>query len=338
MSRYVTLGELLLRLSAPGHERLLQSPRFEASFGGGEANVAVSLAGFGLDAAFVSAIPPGAIGDAAVGELRRCGVDTSQILRQGQRLGLYYLEHGANQRPSRVLYDRSGSALATAAAGDFDWPAVFADAAWFHITGITPALSPAAAELTLEACRQARQHGVRVSCDLSFRASLWNYGAAPAEVMTRVFRLVDVGIGGREDCQRALGIGELTRSDADDDLEALTAAVLAAFPNLGLLALTRRASHSAEHHDWSACLRNADGFIRGPAYAITDIVDRVGAGDSFAAGLIYGLEHSDRADTALAFATAAGCLKHSIPGDLNRVSVAEVEELMAGDDAGRVRR
>lgn len=342
MGRYVTLGEIMLRLKSPGHERLLQSPSFEATFGGGEANVAVSLANFGLDAEFVTALPDHDIGDAAIANLRAFGVRTSHIVRSGERIGIYFLEAGANQRPSRVVYDRSGSSIAAADPGRFDWSAIFEGADWFHITGITPALSASSAELSLEACRQARAHGVTVSCDFNYRGKLWRYGKAATDVMPGIVELVDVGIANEEDCQKALGIDadiDATSASLDrDGYEALTDRVLKRFPNLSVLAITLRESASADKNGWSACLRSADGFIVGPRYQIDDIVDRVGGGDSFAAGLIYGLNRYSNKSEALAFATAASCLKHSISGDYNRVRVAEVETLMAGDASGRVQR
>jgi 2-dehydro-3-deoxygluconokinase len=302
----------------------------------------VSLANFGLDTAFVTALPANDLGDAAVAELRRFGVDTSLIRRSGERIGIYFLETGSNQRPSRVVYDRNGSSLMQASPEQFDWDAIFTDAAWFHITGITPALSPSAAELSLEACRQARQRGITVSCDFNYRGKLWNYGKSAPEVMTELVTHVDVGIANEEDCQKSLGIGaDLDARTGALDLEryaTLTEKVMAAFPNLAKLAITLRDSRSADTNGWSACLRNQSEFLHGPRYAISDIVDRVGGGDSFAAGLIYGLNRAEDDRAALAFATAASCLKHSISGDFNRVSVAEVEKLMAGDATGRVQR
>lgn len=342
MMRFVTLGEIMLRLNSPGHERLLQSPSFVATFGGGEANVAVSLANFGLASGFVTALPDNDIADAAIAELRRFGVETSQISRSGDRIGIYFLEAGSNQRPSRVIYDRAGSSIACAHSSDFDWQAIFADAEWFHITGITPALSASAAELSLEACRQARQRNITISCDFNYRGKLWKYGKTAPEVMTELVALVDVGIANEEDCQKSLGIGldaEVSGGELNRDRYAeLTQKVLEAFPNLKTLAVTLRESHSADRNGWSACLRNADGFTVAPRYELTDIVDRVGGGDSFSAGLIYGLSRYDSGAEALRFATAASCLKHSISGDFNRVSVADVEKLMAGDASGRVQR
>lgn len=342
MTRFVSLGEIMLRLTSPGHERLLQSPSLEATFGGGEANVAVSLANFGLDASFVTALPDNDLGDCAIAELRRFGVDTSNISRSGDRIGIYFLETGANQRPSKVVYDRSGSSIAEASPAQFDWPTVFANAGWFHITGITPALSESAAELSIEACRQARKHGAMISCDFNYRGKLWKYGKSAPEVMTELVSLVDIGIANEEDCQKSLGIG-IDNEVAGGELDrahyaALTEKVMQAFPNLKAIAVTLRESHSADRNGWSACLRDADGFTVAPRYELTDIVDRVGGGDSFAAGLIYGLNHYNTGEDALRFATAASCLKHSISGDFNRVSVAEVEKLMAGDASGRVQR
>jgi 2-dehydro-3-deoxygluconokinase len=342
MNRYVTLGEIMLRLKAPASERLLQSPMLEASFGGGEANVAVSLANFGLAATFVTALPKNDLGDAALSELRRFGVDVSHIVRTGNRLGIYFLEAGANQRPSKVIYDRSDSAIANIDPGSFDWSGIFADASWFHITGITPALSQRAAELSLTACREAKERGIRISCDFNYRSKLWNYGKTAPEVMTELVRLVDVGIANEEDCQKSLGIDfDIDVTDGALDTaryEALTTRVMESFSNLSTLAVTLRESHGADRNGWSACLRNHDEFLVAPRYEITDIVDRVGSGDSFSAGLIYGLTHYPSAAEALSFATAAACLKHSISGDFNRVSVTEVKRLIGGDASGRVQR
>lgn len=342
MADYVTFGEIMLRLKTPGHERFFQSPSFEATFGGGEANVAVALANYGLDAAFVSALPPNEIGDAAVRELRSFGVDTSFIRRAGERLGLYFLETGANQRPSKVVYDRAHAAISEAAPGDFDWQQIFAGARWFHITGITPALSQSAAELSLASVEAAKGNGLTVSCDFNYRGKLWKYGKSAPEVMTELVRYVDVGIANEEDCQKALGVS----ADVDVEsgqldharYEALSAKMLETWPNLGVMAITLRESASADRNGWSACLRDKDGFRLSRRYEITDIVDRVGGGDSFASALIYALGAYEDRQQALEFAVAASCLKHSISGDFNRVSVAEVERLMGGDASGRVQR
>jgi 2-dehydro-3-deoxygluconokinase len=314
----------------------------EATFGGAEANVAASLAQFGVDARFVSAIPANNVGDACVATLLGFGVDTSMIRRQGDRLGIYFLENGANQRPSRVTYDRSGSSISTARATDFDWDAVFEGADWFHISGVTPAISVSAAELSIAAARAARGHGLTVSCDYNYRKNLWRYGKSAPEVMRELVGLATVGIANEEDCQKALGIdidvdvksGTIER----DKYRALADRVLRAFPNLERQVITLRESHSADHNGWSAVMFDRKEFLSSRHYEITDIVDRVGGGDSFAAGLIYGLRAYKDGQRALEFATAASCLKHSILGDVNRVGVAEVEALMAGDASGRVQR
>jgi 2-dehydro-3-deoxygluconokinase len=340
--RVVTLGEIMLRLKAPGHERLFQSPTLEATFGGAESNVAVSLANFGLDAAFLTALPPGPVGDAAVAELRRFGVDTSLVVRRGERVGIYFLEAGANQRPSRVVYDRTHAAVAGLEPSELDWDRVFQGASWFHISGITPALSATAAELSLEAVRQARAHGVTVSCDYNYRKNLWKYGRTAPEVMRELVTHVDVGIANEEDCQKSLGleVSVDVRSGVLDveEYRRLAADVMAAFPNLRMQIISLRESRSADHNGWGACLFDGSEFLVSRRYEITDIVDRVGGGDAFAAGLVYGLLTGDDRVRALEFATAASCLKHSIPGDFNRVGVAEVEALLGGDASGRVQR
>lgn len=347
MKHIVTFGEIMLRLKAPGTERFFQSPTLEATFGGGEANVAVSLANYGLPVSFVTVLPKNLVADACIAELRRFGVDTAEILRQGSRMGIYFLESGANQRPSVVVYDRAESSIATAEPGSLDWERILADADWFHLTGITPAISQSAADLCLEALHVARAHGITISCDYNFRKNLWKYGKPAKSVMTEIVQMVDVGIANEEDCQKALGIevevggashsvesGHLERSH----YEALCKKMLETFPNLKKQAITLRESISADHNGWSACLYNGEEFFISRKYDISDIVDRVGGGDAFAGGLIYGL-HQQMADPdALEFAVAASCLKHSVSGDFNRVSLAEVERLMKGDASGRVQR
>lgn len=342
MSEFLTFGEIMLRLKTPGNERFFQSPGFEATFGGGEANVAVALANYGYDAGFVSALPKDDIGESAIRELRRFGVNTAYVSRSGSRVGIYFLETGANQRPSKVIYDRAGSSICEAKPGDFDWKKIFAGAKWLHITGITPALSESAAALSLEAVESAKQHGLTVSCDFNYRGKLWKYGKTAPEVMTELVKYVDVGIANEEDCQKSLGItvdvdvesGELDTAK----YEALSEKVLKQFPNMSVIAITLRESHSADRNGWSACLRDANGFKLSRRYDITDIVDRVGGGDSFASALIYGLNAYEDRQQSLEFAVAASCLKHSISGDFNRVSVAEVSSLMGGDQSGRVQR
>ena len=342
MTDFLSFGEIMLRLKSPGHERFFQSPQLEATFGGGEANVAVALANYGLSAGFISALPGNDIGESAIREIRKFGVDTSHIIRTGNRVGIYFLETGANQRPSKVVYDRAGSSICEAKPGDFDWAKIFAGARWLHITGITPALSESAAELSLEAVAAAKKAGVTVSCDFNFRGKLWKWGKTAPEVMTELVKYVDVGIANEEDCQKSLGItadvdvesGELDTTK----YEALSQKVLDTFPDMSVIAITLRESHSADRNGWSACLRDKDGFRLSKRYEITDIIDRVGGGDSFASALIYGLNAYEDRQQSLEFAVAASCLKHSVSGDFNRVSVAEVEHLMGGDASGRVQR
>jgi 2-dehydro-3-deoxygluconokinase len=342
MAKFVSFGEIMLRLKTPGHERFFQSPVFEATFGGGEANVAVALANYGLDAGFVTALPNNDIGDAAIREVRGFGVDTRLIRRCGERVGIYYLEAGANQRASKVVYDRAGSAICECGPGDFDWNEVFKDAKWFHITGITPALSQSAADLSIEAVKAARALGVTVSCDFNFRGKLWKYGKSAPEVMNELVKYVDVGIANEEDCQKSLGITTDVHVESGkletEKYEALSAKVLEVFPTMSTIAITLRESRSADHNGWSACLRDKDGFKLSKHYKIKDIVDRVGGGDSFASALIYGLNAYTDRQQSLEFAVAGSCLKHSILGDFNRVSVKEVEALMGGDASGRVQR
>jgi 2-dehydro-3-deoxygluconokinase len=342
VSRVVTFGEVMLRLKSPAFERLMQSPLLEATFGGAEANVAVSLAQFGLDASFVTALPNNPLGDAAVQSVRAFGVDTRSIRRGGDRIGVYFLETGANQRPSRVTYDRAGSSIATAKPGDFDWGVVFEGAQWFHVSGVTPAISASAADLVLEAIRAARSAGITVSCDYNYRKNLWKYGKSAPEVMREIVSHVNVGIANEEDCEKALGIeagGDVSSGQLDKErYRRVAESVFDAFPNLEKQVITLRESHSADYNGWSAVLYNGRELLSSRSYEITDIVDRVGGGDSFAAGLIYGLITYGDDQRALEFATAASCLKHSIPGDFNRVSVAEVEALMKGEASGRVQR
>lgn len=332
----------MLRLRAPGHERFFQSNMLEATFGGGEANVAVSLANYGMDTEFCTVLPDNAIADACVGELRRFGVNTGKIRRGPGRMGIYYLETGANALPSKVVYDRAFSSIAMAMPGDIDWEKVLEGVDWFHITGITPAISEGAMKLSLEAVQTAKRLGLTVSCDLNYRKNLWKYGKGAAEVMRHLAEFVDVAIANEEDVQKALGIsadvdvesGELDRAK----YKALGDKVLRAYPDMRMIAITLRESHSADWNGWAACLNDRERFYVSRKYEIRDIVDRVGGGDSFAGGLIYGLTHYENRQQALEFAAAASCLKHSIIGDFNRVSVADVEKLVGGDGTGRVQR
>lgn len=342
MKRYITFGEIMLRLKSPNIERFFQNPLLEATFGGGEANVAVGLSRFGLNVAYVSVIPNNSIGDACLGELKRQSVDTSSIIRKGNRLGIYFLEAGANQRPSKIVYDRSHSAIAEAKSGDIDWDKIFTEASWFHITGITPAISLSASELSLEAVKKAKEKGIIVSCDLNYRGKLWKHGKSAPEVMGELVKYADIVVGNEEDCQKSLGV------KVDIDIEAgklqaekykkLTDKILKLYPNIKKIALTLRESHSANYNGWSAVLNNRKEFLISKKYEIHNIVDRVGAGDTFAAGLIYGLNNLSNDKEALEFAVAASCLTHSIPGDLPLFSVEEVEDLAGGAGSGRVQK
>jgi len=338
-----SFGEIMLRLAPPGFERFLQSPQFLATWGGGEANVAVAIAQFGGRSRFITVLPrANPIADAFLGELRRFGVESDRIVRGSGRLGIYFVETGANQRPSKVVYDRESSAIAIARPGSIDWDRALEGATWFHITGITPALSESAAQLALESVQKAKERGATVSIDLNFRKNLWKWGKSAHEVMPDLVKHAHVCIANEEDCQKCLNIevdidvesGELEREMYSE----LAERVLATFPNLKWLAITLRESKSASHNGWSACLHNRKSFLLSKHYEITNIVDRVGGGDSFAAGLIYGLTHSDSEKEALEFAVAASCLKHSIPGDFNRFSAEEVFSLVRGGGSGRVQR
>jgi 2-dehydro-3-deoxygluconokinase len=342
-SLVASFGEIMLRLAPPGFERFLQSPQFIATFGGGEANVSVAIAQFGGRSRFVTVLPTAnPIADAFVGELRRFGVDADHIARGPGRLGVYYVEPGANQRPSKVVYDREHSAIALAKPGSIEWKKALAGVTWFHITGITPAISESAAALSLEAMRAARELGATVSLDLNYRKNLWKWSKKASDVMPQLTQLADVCIANEEDCQKALNIhvdidvesGSLER----EKYRELAERVGATFPHLKFLAITLRESKSASHNGWSACLYNGKEFRLSRKYEITHIVDRVGGGDSFAAGLIYGLTQRQADQDALEFAVAASCLKHSIPGDFNRFSAAEVNALVEGGGSGRVQR
>jgi 2-dehydro-3-deoxygluconokinase len=344
MSRtVVTFGEIMLRLAPPGFERFLQTPNFVATFGGGEANVAVAVASYGLPARYVTVLPPkNPIADGCIAELRRFGVNTSHIVRGPGRFGIYFLETGANQRPSRVVYDREGSSIANAKPGDIDFAKAFEGAGWFHVTGITPAISEGAAQLAVESVKVARDMGLMVSCDLNYRKNLWKWGKAAHQVMPDLMQHTDVCIANEEDCQMALGIKcEADVHSGELDIEAyrkLTETVLDTYPNLKSIAITLRESRSASHNGWAACMNDRVGFVVSRKYDITHIVDRVGGGDSFAGGLIYGLMTMDVSQDVIEYAVAASCLKHSIPGDFNRFSYDEVMALIKGGGSGRVQR
>ncbi|MDO4543493.1 MAG: sugar kinase [Clostridia bacterium] len=338
----LTLGEIMLRLKPPATNRFFQTPYFEATFGGGEANVAVSLANFGMSAEFCTVLPDNAIGDECIHELRRFGVNTCKIMRGAGRMGIYYLEQGANQLPSKVIYDREYSAISLADPSSFDWDSIFLGVDWFHITGITPAISLSAMKVALASAAEAKKRNITVSCDLNYRKNLWRYGMSAPEVMRDLALFIDIAIANEEDCQKSLNIHSDVKVESGklntEKYRDLSQTVLSSYPNMKCIAITLRGSVSADINAWQACLNDRKNFYLSRRYEINDIVDRVGGGDSFAAGLIYGLLNYENKQTALDFATAASCLKHSISGDFNRVSVSDVEKLMQGDGSGRVQR
>ncbi len=338
--KVVTFGEVMLRLAPENYLRFVQSEKYEATFGGAEANVAVSLANYGVDAAFVTKLPAHEIGQAAVNSLRKFGVDTTKIVRGGDRVGIYYCEKGASQRPSKVIYDRAYSSIATAKKEDFDWDKIFDGVEWFHFTGITPALSDETAEITLEACKKAKEKGITISCDLNFRKKLWSKEKA-GKVMGEVCKYVDYCIANEEDAKDVFGIeadntdintGKLDRNGYISVAKKLTERF-----NFKGVAITLRESLSANDNNWSAMFYTNGEAVFSKKYAM-HIVDRVGGGDSFGGGLIYSLLNGYDAQKAIEFAVAASCLKHSIEGDYNMVSVSEVEALAKGNASGRVQR
>lgn len=338
--RIVTFGEIMMRLNPSGYLRFLHAENFEASYAGGEANVAVSLANFGMNAAFVSKVPTHEIGQCAVNALRHYGVDTENMVRGGARLGLYFVEKGASQRASKVIYDRAGSAIACASKADFDWDAIFEGADWFHWTGITPALGGELPEICLEACKAAKAKGVKISCDLNFRKKLWTSQQAN-EVMSKLMPYVDVCIANEEDAKDVFGI-EAENTDINSgkiDHAGYISVAKQLQQRFGCekVAITLRGSITASDNNWAAMLYDGQQAYFSPTYTV-HIVDRVGGGDSFGAGLIYALLQGKAPQDAVNFAVAASCLKHTIEHDFNLVSVAEVEALAAGNASGRVQR
>ena len=342
MSKFLTFGELMLRLKSPGRERLMQSPLLEATFGGGEANVAVSLANYGMDAEFLSVIPSNAIGDAAIGELRRFNVGTDKIIRADGRMGIYYLETGANQRASKVIYDRAYSAISMFDPEKYDWDSIFNNVTWLHISGITPAISEETKEASILSVKEAKKRGVTVSIDLNYRKNLWKYGVDAKEVMSVMTEYADIIIANEEDCQKSLGLECKSNVEGgkldNEDYKNLSNSLLEKYPNVKKVAITLRESKSADINFWAAALNNGKDFIVSRKYEMYDIVDRVGGGDSFAGGLIYGLNVLGDDKEALEFTVAASCLKHTIDADFNRVNVDEVLKLAKGDGSGRVQR
>jgi len=341
--KVVTFGEIMMRLSPPGFSRFTQARSFDVIYGGGEANVAASLANYGIPVDYVTRLPENDIGAACVQFLRQYGIGTTKIVWGGDRLGIYFLEIGAVQRGSKVVYDRANSAIATIEAGTIDWGAVLADADWFHFTGITPAISKGAADVSMEAVQTARELGLTISCDMNYRAKLWKWGMKASEVMPDLMALSDIAIGNEEDTEKVFGIKapgvDVTAGKVDAEAYKFVCEELARrFPRLKTIAITLRGSISASHNTWSGIMWDAGTMYTTRKYDITHIVDRVGGGDAFASGLIYGLRTYDDKQKALEFAVAASCLKHSIFGDFNLVSVSEVEKLMGGDVSGRVAR
>lgn len=346
MSKVITFGEIMLRLATPDYLRFSQATTLSATFGGGEANVAVSLANYGVDVEFVTRLPKNDIAAACVGELRKYGVGVNNIVYGGERLGIYFLETGAVARPSKVVYDRAHSSISTIEKGMIDWEKVFEGADWFHWTGITPAISASAAEVCLEACQAANRLGVTVSCDLNFRKNLWKYGKTATEVMPALVECCDVILGNEEDAEKVFGIKpegfDVTATGGEVEqaaFESVCRQMMERFPRAKKVIITLRGSINANHNTWGGVLFDGEKLYASPRYDITHIVDRVGGGDSFMGGLIYGLrEYAGDDQRALNFAVAASALKHTIYGDFNLVTVAEVENLMKGDGSGRVAR
>jgi 2-dehydro-3-deoxygluconokinase len=342
--KVVTFGEIMLRLSPPGYLRFTQARSFDAIYGGGEANVAASLANYGIPVDYITRLPKNDIGEACKRSLRAQGIGVDKIVWGGSRLGIYFLEIGAVARSSKVIYDRADSAISTVKPGMIDWEKAFADADWFHWTGITPAISEGAADVCLKALRVAKKMGLTVSCDLNYRSKLWLWGKTPGEVMPELVSYCDIAIGNEEDAAKVFGIHapdtDVTSGKVDANKYRYVCEELnKRFPNLKTIAITLRGSISASHNTWSGILWDAGNIYVAPTFDITHIVDRVGGGDSFMGGLIYGLRtYGDDKQAALNFAVAASCLKHTIFGDFNMVSVAEVEKLTGGDVSGRVSR
>jgi len=342
MARAATFGEVMLRLNPHGFERFLQASSFEVSYGGAEASVAASLVNYGIPSAFVTRLPPNDIGQAAVNYLRRFGIDTSSIIRKGERIGIYFVEVGSNQRPSKVIYDRARSAMCEIQPGEFAWSDILSGVDWFHFTGITPAISQSAADATLEALKSAKEMKLTVSCDLNYRSKLWKYGKTATEIMTALMPYVDVMIANEEDCEKIFGVKGADVKFAEQ--VSATAYLNVAeqmkkrFPNIKKIAITLRGSLSATHNKWSAALYEGEKLYTARQYDIENIVDRIGSGDAFTGALIYSLLSGKNNQSALDFATAASALKHTIPFDLNLVSVEEVDSLVKEGGAGRVQR
>jgi len=346
MKKVVTFGEIMLRLGAPVYLRLTQCNQLDMTFAGAEANVAVSLANYGISVDYITRLPNNPIADKCIMELLAHRVGTAHIVRGGERIGILYLETGSNARPSRIFYDRTNSSLATVEPATIDWKEIFKDACWFHWTGITPALSENAAKVCLEAIQAANEMNITVSCDINYRANLWRYGKSAAEIMPQLVKSCDIVIGNEEDCDKVFGIkpenfdvnrtqGEISQSA----FESVCHQMMVKFPRCKTMAVTLRGAINANHNTWRGILCDSGMFYHSKIYDITDIVDRVGGGDSFMGALIYGLlAYKEDKQKALDFAVAASCLKHTIKGDYNIVSIQEVESLMCGENSGRVKR
>lgn len=345
MKKVITFGEIMLRLSPPGNLRFSQASSFDVVYGGGESNVAVSLANYGIPVEFVTRLPKNDIGDCALAELRKKNVGVNHIVRGGERLGIYFLEIGAVSRGSKVVYDRAHSAISEIEEGIIDWEEVFQDAQWFHWTGITPAISQKAADVCKQAIQAANDLGITVSTDLNYRKNLWKYGVESTEIMPDLVAGCDIVLGNEEDAEKHFGIHpegvDVSKGDTMDAMayESVCKQLMERFPRINKVIITLRGSLSASHNTWSGVLYDGNKLLKGPDFDITHIVDRVGGGDSFMGGLIYGLIHyKDDLQSALDFAVSASCLKHTIFGDANLVTVSEVEKLMGGDASGRVSR
>jgi 2-dehydro-3-deoxygluconokinase len=342
MAEVITFGEIMLRLNPPGFQRFVQATSFDVSYGGAEASVAISLANYGVSAAFVTCLPDNDLGQAAINYVRRFGVDTSYIIRGGSRIGIYFLEVGANQRPSKVIYDRAHSSMSEIRPGLIPWEEIFSKAKWFHFTGITPALSQSAADTCLEAVKIAKEKGLTVSCDLNYRAKLWKYGKTAGEIMSDLIRYVDTVVGNEEDCEKVFGIkGADVESPEEVSAErylSVAQKLMQRFANLNRVCITLRGSISATHNTWTAILYDGKKLYTTTKYDINYIVDRLGSGDAFTGALIYCLLRGKSEQESLDFATAASALKHSIMFDPNLVSVEEVESIIKRGGAGRVQR
>ena len=342
--KVIAFGEIMLRLATPGYLRFSQSDHFSATYGGGEANVAVSLANYKIPVDFVTRLPENDIGRACMMNLRKYGVGTEKIIWGGKRLGIYFLETGAVSRGSKVVYDREYSSVSEIEPGMIDWDAVFADASWFHWTGITPAISQSAADVCLEAIKKANELGITVSCDLNYRKNLWKYGKTAGEVMSELIAGTDIILGNEEDAEKVLGIKpegiDVTGGQVEGvAYKSVSKQIMKRFPRCKKVITTLRGSINTNHNSWSGVLWDGSNLYEAPVYQITHIVDRVGGGDSFMGGLIYGLlTFENDLQKVLNFAVAASCLKHTIYGDFNQVTVDEVIKLMEGDSSGRVSR